>query len=64
MELAITTAIESLGRQQPSWSYLDPRRWHFYSITSSARASSIGGLGAFIMIAKNFNHSAMPSSKS
>jgi hypothetical protein len=50
MELAITTAIESLGQQN-----LVPRRWHFYSITSSARASSIGGLGAFIMIAKNFN---------
>jgi hypothetical protein len=26
-----------------------------YSVASSARASSIGGLGAFIMIAKNFN---------
>jgi hypothetical protein len=44
-------------------SYLGPQRWHFYSITSSARAGSIGGLGAFIMIAKNLIHSAMPSSK-
>src|SRR3979490_986092 len=50
MELAITTAIENLGQQN-----LGPRRGHFYSITSPARASRIGGLGAFIMFAKNFN---------
>ena len=55
MELAITTAIESLGRQQPSFVVPRPLTVAFYSITSSARASSIGGLGAFIMIAKNVN---------
>ena len=55
MELAITTAIESLGQQQSSVVVPCPRRWHFYSIISSRRASSIGGLGAFIMIAKNVN---------
>jgi hypothetical protein len=55
--------LKASGNSNLPSSYLGPQRWHFYSITSSARAGSIGGLGAFIMIAKNLIHSAMPSSK-
>jgi len=46
--------LKASGNSNLPSSYLGPRRWHFYSIIS-ARASSIGGLGAFIMIAKNVN---------
>jgi ABC-type sulfate transport system permease component len=51
MELAITTAIESLGRQKPSFVVPRPSM----VALSSTRARSVGGLGAFIMIAKNFD---------
>jgi hypothetical protein len=56
--------LKASGDSNLPSSYLGPRRWHFYSITSSARASSIGGLGAFIMIAKKVNSFGKPSSKS
>jgi len=47
--------LKASGNSNLPSSYLGPRRWHFYSIISSRRASSIGGLGAFIMIEKNLN---------